>query len=115
LDIDVYIQDYLAEITARLPTFQPVFVYKVQPGDRITKRLLRAHLDTCAGYDDVYNPSFLSHIVFYGSSQEDVFVDDDTNQFLNSDKFGAWSFVAGTASASALAPGPYVLGRKMTW
>jgi hypothetical protein len=115
LNIDVYIQDYLAEITAYVPTFQPVFVYKVAPGDRLTKKSLRAHLDTCADYDDVYNPSFLSHIVLYGSSQEDVSMDDDIIRFLDSDKFGAWSFMASKTSTSALAPGPYVVGRKMTW
>ncbi|EAT76938.1 hypothetical protein SNOG_15563 [Parastagonospora nodorum SN15] len=62
-------QNYLAEITTSVITFQPVFVYKVSPGDHVTQKNITEYLDTSARHDDIYNSSFSSYIVFLGSSQ----------------------------------------------
>lgn len=91
-----------------------MFVYKVSSGDHVTQKNITEYLDTCARHD-VYNSSFLSYIVFLGSSQEDASVEGENIRFLDSERFGAWSFVTDDASKNTLAPGPYVLGRKMTW
>lgn len=112
---DETIQDYLAELTACVNSFLPVFVYTVAPGDRITKASLQKRIDACSAIDDVFNLSFLEHIVFFGSSKDKVSLDKDAIEFLNSEKFGAWTFIQDDGSASALAAGPYVVGRNMTW
>ncbi|KAH3905666.1 hypothetical protein HBI56_201990 [Parastagonospora nodorum] len=57
-------QNYLAEITTSVITFQPVFVYKVSPGDHVTQKNITEYLDTSARHDDIYNSSFSSYIVF---------------------------------------------------
>ena len=41
----------------------------------------------------MYNSAFLKHFVFYGSSKDDVSIDEDAVEFLNSEETRSWSFI----------------------
>ncbi|KAF1975926.1 hypothetical protein BU23DRAFT_456849, partial [Bimuria novae-zelandiae CBS 107.79] len=90
-------------------------VYNIMPGEHVTKAALGSYLQRCEEIDDVYSDAFLEHIVFYGAREEEVSIDEDAKEFLNSSQFGTRSFVEKNGKQDELPSGPYVVGRGKTW
>ncbi|KAI1130119.1 amidase [Nemania abortiva] len=88
-------------------------VYPTKPGQTISRDALKIFRQNDLGRDDVFQPAFAAHIVFYGSDEQDVKMSEDANEELRN--WGTqWSFVQGDP-LHPVAPGPYVFAKEKIW
>lgn len=86
-------------------------VYLTQPGQSISKTLLR---DFCINQDNVFRPEFLSHVVFYRYKEDNLIVYPEMVDKLKAWDTQSWVFMADKSGAQ-VPPGPYVLMKGRTW
>lgn len=92
----------------------PVLVYGVVSGQSICKADLVGFRSTRLDGDDVFQPEFLGHIVFYGAEEDDLHIEADAQDELLSWGVRTQTFL--TAHAAVEVPsGPYVIFEGKTW
>ncbi|KAF2438444.1 amidase [Karstenula rhodostoma CBS 690.94] len=91
-----------------------VLVYGVAPGQSITKAALIDFRSTRLAHDDVFQPIFLGHLVFFGAEKDDVHIEADAQSELHSWGVTIQTFLSGR-SAVRVPSGPYVIAEGKTW
>ena len=87
-------------------------VYPTEPGQTVSGESLRSFKADILDRDDVYRPAFAKHVVFYGSSEQELQPDAITEL----ENWGAhqWTFAEGDRLRE-VAPGPYVFAKQQVW
>ncbi|KAI0485871.1 amidase [Xylaria cf. heliscus] len=89
-------------------------VFTTQPGQILSREALQTFRRDFLDRDDVFQSSFAAHVIFYGSSEQDLKISKDAEEELEDWGTQEWSFVPGRPSQRVPA-GPYVYTKKMTW
>lgn len=88
-------------------------VYPTKPGQTISQESLRNFRADVLDCDDVFQPAFTTHVVFYGSSEQELSVKPDAIEELNEWNTNQRTFVEG--DSREVAPGPYVFAKQKNW
>jgi hypothetical protein len=80
-------------------------VYTTEPGQIISREALRNFRANVLDRDDIFQNAFGTHVVFYGSSEQDIQIASDASEELPEWNTKKWSFVQGDPSHQA-SPGP---------
>ncbi|PVH72140.1 amidase [Cadophora sp. DSE1049] len=78
----------------------PVLVYPTAPGQTISKSDLCGFRANTLDKDDVFQPQFFQHIVFYGARKGDFMIDQDAINELAAWNTKSQSFVEGNPNAN---------------
>jgi hypothetical protein len=89
-------------------------VYHTQPGHTVTREASRKLRVDVLDRDDVFQPAFTTHIVFYGACKHEMKIVPDAYKELAAWNTRAKSFLADNTSYQ-LPPGPYVLAKQQVW
>jgi hypothetical protein len=93
----------------------PLILYPTVNGDKITKSLLEDFLENCLKKDDIFQPQFLEHFVFYGADKSSVEILPSAMDVLASWNTKEWLFANDKDEESRLDPGPYMKYRGKIW
>ncbi|KAI0110841.1 amidase [Nemania sp. FL0031] len=91
----------------------PFIVYRTKPEQIMTREALKVFRETILDRDDVFQPAFATHVVFYGNGEQRLEMSKDAVEELL-DWGAKWSFVEGDSS-HPVAPGPYVFAKEKVW
>jgi hypothetical protein len=79
--------------------------------DSYLRDFRRTHLET----DDIFQPVFLTRIVFYGAKETDVDLEPSAVSLLDSWETKQWHFTEIKEVFDKYAPGPYVAHQGVIW
>jgi hypothetical protein len=93
----------------------PFTLYPTGNGDKITKSLLEDFREDCLENDDIFQPAFLEHFVFYGADKSSVELQPSVINLLASWNTQGWTFAKEKVEKPRLDSGPYVGYRGNIW
>ena len=102
--------DYKDAFTEAIQDFScPHMIFALTKGDHITRDWLHRFRRDRLEDDDIFQPRYLEHLLFCGATRDEVEIDPDVEEVLDSWEFVSSRFVPVAFPSGNVAEGPHLV------